>query len=694
MTAQWIRWPANVVARFGGQPVAFGGDYNPEQWDDSVWPQDVRLMREAGVNLVTVGVFSWSVLQPSPSRWNFGWLDRVLDLLHAGDIAVDLATATASPPPWLTTRFPEVLPVDRHGRVMAQGGRQAWSPSSPVYREHSLALVEKMAERYGAHPALALWHVSNELGGHNSRSYDGATAVAFRAWLRHRYADSLDELNAAWSTAAWSQAYSAWEEVQPPRLTFTDSNPTQLLDFDRFSSDQLREQLRAELAVLRRVTPDMPVTTNLVLFDAGKNMDYSSWTADLDLVASDHYLRPTPDAQSELSFSADRARGLAAGKPWLLMETATGATSWRAVNPAKRPGQLQRDVFAHVARGADGICFFQWRAAQAGAERFHSAMLPHAGSGSRKFREVAALGAQLAACAEVLGTRVVADCALVFSEESWWAADREGHPHNGLSYMENALRWYRSLRDAGITVDVVPPSADLSGYRLIVVPMLYLVSDRDAAAIAEAAYAGATVLVTYFSGIVDPLDRVRLGGYPGAFRDLLGVRVEEFAPLPEADRVDIDGVTGATAVSTWHEEIDLTDAVAEAWYVGGDFAGAPAVTRAVRGAGEAWYAGVELDDDARARLVAALADRSAVTSAGTPDGLEVVVRRSAEHEYTFLINHGVTATRVAGSGTDLLDGSVHSAEIMVPAGRVRIVKAGRAPRQGGHREPTEAMRAR
>ncbi|MGW6505242.1 beta-galactosidase [Nonomuraea angiospora] len=671
MTAEWIRWPANVVARFGGEPLAFGGDYNPEQWDESVWHEDVRLMREAGVNLVTVGVFAWSTLQPAPGRWNFDWLDRVLDLLHANDIAVDLATATASPPPWLTTRHPEVLPVDRHGRTMSQGGRQAWSPSSRVYREHSLALVEKLAARYGEHPALALWHVSNELGGHNSRCYGEASAVAFRAWLRERYQDSLDDLNAAWTTAAWSQTYSAWEEIQPPRLTFTDSNPTQVLDFDRFSSDQLREQLRAEIAVLRRITPDVPITTNMVLFDAGKNMDYSSWAADLDLIASDHYLRPTPDAHVELSFSADRARGLSKGDPWLLMETATGATSWRSVNPAKSPGQLRRDVFSHVARGADGICFFQWRAARAGAERFHSAMLPHAGAGSRKFREVAALGADLRSCAGVLGARVVADCALLFSEESWWAAERESHPHNGLSYAESALGWYRSLWEAGVTVDVVPPSADLSSYRLIVVPMLYLVSDRDAAAVAAAADAGATVIVTYFSGIVDPLDRVRLGGYPGAFRELLGVRVEEFAPMTEADSVQIDGITGPARVSTWHEEIDLTDAVAAARYLGGDFAGAPAITRAARGAGEAWYVGVELDAGARARLLEAIAQR------GPAGGLEIVTRRSAGDEYVFLINHGDTETTVPGTGTDLLDGSVHEGKITVPAGGVRVVASAR-----------------
>ncbi|MFE2638120.1 beta-galactosidase [Streptomyces scopuliridis] len=677
MTAEWIRWPGNVLARYGGRPVAFGGDYNPEQWDESVWPEDMRLMREAGVNLVTVGVFSWSTLQPTPDRWNFGWLDRVLDLLHANDIAVDLATATASPPPWLTTRFPEVLPVDREGRTMSQGGRQAWSPSSAVYREHALALVEKMAERYGEHPALALWHVSNELGGHNARCYGDAGAVAFRSWLKERYRGSLDELNAAWTTSAWSQTYSAWEQIQPPRLTFTDSNPTQVLDFDRFSSDQLREQLRAETAVLRRVTPAVPITTNLVLFDAGKNMNYSSWTDDMDLIASDHYPRPTSDAQVELSFSADRARGLSRGKPWLLLETATGATSWRPVNPAKRPGQLRRDVLSHLAHGADGICFFQWRAARAGAERFHSAMLPHAGPDTRKFREVTALGRELASCADALGSRVVADCALLFSEESWWAAERESHPHNGLSYMETALHWYRSLRDAGLTTDVVPPSADLSGYRLIIVPMLYLVSDEDAAALAAATEAGASVIVTYFSGIVDPLDRVRLGGYPGAFRELLGVRVEEFAPMVEPDLVEIDGVTGPAQVSTWHEEIDLTDAEAAARYAGGDFPGAPAITRATRGEGEAWYVGVELDADARTRLVGVIAERSGVTAVPRDGGMEVVTRRSAGHDYVFLINHGDTGTTVPGSGTDLLDGSVHTGEVTVPAGGVRVVKRAR-----------------
>jgi beta-galactosidase len=678
MTSRWVRWPDNVLARFDGEPFVYGADYNPEQWDESIWLEDVRLMREAGVTLVTVGVFSWSMLQPGPEEWDFGWLDRVLDLLHENAIAVDLATATASPPPWLTTLHPEVLPVDAAGSVISIGGRQAWSSSSPVYRRFSLALVEKMAERYGAHPALALWHVSNELGGHNSHDYGDVAAVAFRDWLGKRYG-SLDSLNRAWLTAAWSQRYTAWDQIVPPRVTYTGSNPSQVLDFERFSSDQLRSQLAAEAAVLRRVTPHIPVTTNFVLFDSGKNMDYASWMPEVDLVASDHYRRSAPEAHLEQAFSADRARGLAHGGPWMLMETAAGATSWRAVNPAKDPGQLRRDALGYVARGSDGVCFFQWRAALGGAERFHSAMLPHAGEETRLFREVSRLGAELNRCAELTGSRVVADCALVFSEESWWAADRDSHPHNGLSYQETALDWHRSLMSRGLTVDVVPPSADLSGYRLVVVPMLYLVSAADSANIAAAVEAGSTVLISYFSGIVDPNDHVLPGGYPGAFRELLGIRVEEFGPLLDGDRLQIDGSLGRATVDTWHERIDLVDAQSEAWYADGTAAGSPAICRVDRGAGSAWYSGVGLDGDARGRLIDRIAAPLGLTMRRTPsDGLEVVTRRSSEHDYTFLINHGELEATVAGSGTDILDRTVHDGVVGVPAGGVRIIRTERA----------------
>ncbi|PJJ55795.1 beta-galactosidase [Compostimonas suwonensis] len=674
MDTSRIRWPQNVVDRFGGEPLAYGGDYNPEQWDEEVWADDVRLMREAGVNLVTVGVFSWSMLQPAPDRWEFGWLDRILDLLHENEIAVDLATATASPPPWLTTLHPEVLPVDREGHTISIGGRQAWSPSSPVYREYSLRLVEQLANRYAQHPALALWHVSNELGGHNSRCYSDVSAAAFREWLRERYG-TIEALNAAWLTAVWSQRYGDWSEILPPRLAWTEPNPAQQLDFDRFSSAQLQAQLRAEVGVLRRITPEVPITTNFILFDVAKNMDYTAWSSEIDIVSNDHYLSLGADPQIELAWSADRTRGMSPGRPWMLMETSPSAVSWRPVNTAKTRGQLRRNALAHVARGSDTVCFFQWRAARGGAERFHSAMLPHAGSGSRLFHEVTALGADLRALGELAGSTVTADCALIFSEEAWWASELDSHPHNGLSYPETSLAWYRALWKQHLTVDVVSPLADLSGYTLIVVPLLHLVTDEAVERLRRAAENGAQVVITYFSGIVDEHDQVRLGGYPGAFRELLGLHVEEFAPLMDGDSVDVAGPGWASTATRWHEEVFLDDAEAVASYSSGEFAGEPAVTRVGRGEGGAWYVSAGLDDAGVCAVVRAAADAAGVEpEIEAPEGVEAVVRRSGSAEYAFLINHTAADAVVGYEGTDLLDGSVHEHAVTVPAAGVRVIR--------------------
>ncbi|MGH2576927.1 MAG: beta-galactosidase, partial [Actinomycetota bacterium] len=251
-------WPAALAG------IAYGGDYNPEQWPRETWVEDVRLMREANVSVVTVGVFSWALLEPEQGRFDLGWLSEVLDLLHGAGVSVDLATATASPPPWLSHRYPESLPRRADGTRLWPGGRQAWCPSSPVYRERSLALVAALAERFHGHPALAMWHVSNELGGHNARCYCDVSAAAFRRWLQQRYGE-LGALNDAWGTAFWSQHYTDWEQVLPPRVAPTFPNPTQQLDFARFSSDELLNQFRAERDLLRRVSPGVPVTTNLMV---------------------------------------------------------------------------------------------------------------------------------------------------------------------------------------------------------------------------------------------------------------------------------------------------------------------------------------------------------------------------------------------------------------------------------------------
>ena len=675
--------------------IALGGDYNPEQWPAETWVEDVRLMREAGVGFATVGVFSWALLEPSPGSYDFGWLDRVLDLLHEGGIAVDLATATASPPPWLSRAHPQTLPVDRSGNRLWPGGRQAWCPSSPVFRELALTLVEKVAERYRDHPALAMWHVSNELGCHNVHCYCDVSAAAFRRWLLRRYGD-VDGVNRAWGTAFWSQRYGDVEEILPPRQVTAFANPTEQLDFARFSSDELLDHYRAERDVLRRITPDVPVTTNFMVSSGVRGMDYWSWAPEQDVVSTDHYLDGGSDhAEQELAWSGDLTRGLAGGGPWWLMEHSTSAVNWQRVNYAKAPGQLLRNSLAHVARGADAVGFFQWRASRAGAEKFHSALLPHAGTDTKVWREVVQLGRVLGRAADVAGTRVEADAAFLFDWNAWWAADLDSHPSSLVRYLDQPLATHRALWSQGITLDGVRPGADLSGYRLVVVPTLYLVDDATVARLAAFVAGGGTVVVTYFSGIVDPDDHVRLGGYPGAFRELLGVRTEEFHPLGEgqAVRVVADGgapgwpAAGGTG-TVWTELTHLDGARAVARYADGPLAGSPAVTvhtagtgggtgggTGSAGAGSAWYVGTRLDDVTLAALLGHVAREAGVRPAAeVPDGVEVVRRSGDGRSFLFVLNHTDHEVTLPVTGFDLVTETLCTGALTLAGGGTALVR--------------------
>ncbi|ANY07025.1 beta-galactosidase [Pseudonocardia sp. HH130630-07] len=631
--------------------IEFGADYNPEQWPREVWAEDVALMREAGVTVATVGVFSWARLQPAPERWDLGWLDEVLDLLHDGGIAVDLATATASPPPWLHHLHPEILPVDADGRTVWPGGRQHYRPTSPVFRRYALELVERMARRYGGHPALAAWHVSNELGCHNVADHSPDAERAFRDWLAHRYGD-LDALNRAWGTSFWSQHYGDWSEIRTPRRVGpgTFPNPTQQLDFARFGSDALR----AETAVLRELTPDVPVTTNFMVMGETSGMDYASWTDEIDIVANDHYVFPGPHARDELSFSANLTGNLAGGAPWWLMEHSTSAVNWQPVNRAKRPGRLAGDSLTHLAHGADAVCYFQWRQSVAGAEKFHSAMLPHAGADSAVFRAVTGLGATLAGLAPVAGARrVPARAAILWDWPSWWAAEQPFTPSTELRYKAEAFGWYRAFADAGVRVDVVPAGAGLAGYELVVAPVLHVLGPERAAELSAFVDGGGHLVATYFSGIVDDDAHAVPGGYPGALRDLLGVRVEEFAPLdPGATVLLDDGSTG----DLWSEPVQLVDPAVEvlARYTGGgtdpgapDLAGSPAVTRRPVGTGSASYVSTRLAD--RAPLLGRLLRRAGIAPElpGELCGRVELVRREG---FRFLVNRGDTPVDLAPLG--------------------------------------------
>ncbi|MFJ2116290.1 beta-galactosidase [Streptomyces sp. NPDC087850] len=649
---RWLRWPDDdTTPRF-----AYGADYNPEQWPREVWDEDVRLMREAGVNIVSLAIFSWARIQPAPGTWDFDWLDEIMDLLHQGGIAVDLATATASPPPWLTTLHPEVLPVTQSGETLWPGARQHWRPTSPVFREYALRLVEKMAERYADHPALTAWHVSNELGCHNIYDYSDDAARAFRVWLTERYG-TVEALNHAWGTAFWSQRYTEWEQILPPRLAASHPNPTQQLDFKRFSSDALKDHLRAERDLLYGITPDVPVTTNFMVMGETKGMHYADWAQEVDFVSNDHYVHPGPQGLDELSFSANLTGSLAGGRPWFLMEHSTSAVNWQAVNVAKRAGELARDSLLHVAHGADAVCFFQWRQSAAGAEKYHSAMVPHAGADSEVFRSVAALGGLLGDLAEVAGSaRRPARAAILFDWESWWASEQDSHPTSLLRYRQEALDWYSAFLALGVRADVIHQGAPLDGYDLVVAPVLHVVPRALAKELANYAESGGHLVTTYFSGVVDENDHAWLGGYPGALRELLGIRIEEFAPLLDGESVPLDdGTTG----TLWTDRITVTDDAVEvlAAYNGGDRAGLPAITRRTVGTGSAAYVSTRLGAEGLRGVLARLLAGAGITSE-LPEPLrgrvELAVRAHGEAEYWFLVNRTDETVGLAGvTGTPL-----------------------------------------
>jgi len=638
--------------------IAYGGDYSPDQWPENVWAEDVRLMREAGVNLVSLAIFSWSRLQPSSDTWDFGWLDRVMDLLHEGGIRVDLATATASPPPWLSHAHPEMLPVLADGVRLWPGARQHYCPSSPVYRSAAARLVEAIATRYANHPALTMWHVGNEFGCHVAACWCDVSAEAFRQWLRARYG-TIDALNEAWGTDFWSQRYSKWEEILPPRRTPTWPNPTQQLDFMRFSSDELLECYESERASLARHSPAIPVTTNFMQFF--KPLDYWKWAEREDIVSDDVYQDPLdPDAGMASAMAGDLMRSLGRGRPWVLMEQTTSRVNWREINAAKAPGQMRLWSLQAVAHGADGVMFFQWRQSRAGAEKHHSAMVPHGPvETSPTWHEVVRLGSELKRLDELCGARVKASVAIVFDWESWWALELPSKPSILVRALEQVRAYYRHLFNANIATDFAPPVRDLSSYKLVLVPNLYLVSDDAVANLNRYVSDGGHLAMSCFSGIVDVHEHIRLGGYPAPFADMLGLRVEDVMPLAPGDVIPVrfhDGLE--TTGRIWSELIRPGAAEVVATFESGALKGKPAVTRNRFGKGSAAYVGTIPEETAMAVLLkTAWTDAGVKSSAEAPAGVEVVRRQGAGRSFMFVLNHLDSEVHVnTGPGVDLITG--------------------------------------
>ena len=675
---QPFAWPKLLTEN--GRGIAFGGDYNPDQWSEETWDDDVCLMKKAGVNTVALAIFSWDRIQPQENRWDFGWLDRIIDKLGKAGIATDLASATATAPLWLYEKHPEVLPCDKFGHPVNAGSRQSWSPTSPVFKEYALTLCRKLAERYGANPYVTAWHMGNEYGWNNREDYSDNALEAFRAWCRRKYG-TIDALNQAWGTTFWGQEMNSFDEVLIPRFMGADSmvNPGQKLDFERFGNDMLLDFYKAERDAIAEICPDKPFTTNFMVSTDQCCMDYADWANEVNFVSNDHYFHEGGEMHlDELACSDALMDSFALGKPWYVMEHSTSAVQWKPLNMRKRKGETVRDSLAHVAMGADAINFFQWRASAFGAESFHSAMVPHAGEDTKLFRQVCELGETLQTLADagVQGSELErSDTAILFSAESEWATRSETLPSMKLNHWHDVRDWYRAFLDAGTRADIMPLKYDWSDYKTVVLPTVLMLSAVDTRRLADFAAAGGRVVVGYATGLIDENFHTWLGGYPGAgnglLRDMLGIRGEEFNILgsgvegePEAIRLGAGGevapedaaaLNGATT-RLWQNDVTVTGDRTQvlAMYAGEEadeweLDGMAAVTRNPYGAGEAYFVGCDLDVADLTKLIRTYlaAPAQSQQSQANTDVLHTV-RKSADAAFDFYLPRGKKEVELQG----------------------------------------------
>ena len=675
---QPFAWPKLLTEN--GRGIAFGGDYNPDQWSEETWDDDVCLMKKAGVNTVALAIFSWDRIQPQENRWDFGWLDRIIDKLGKAGIATDLASATATAPLWLYEKHPEVLPCDKFGHPVNAGSRQSWSPTSPVFKEYALTLCRKLAERYGANPYVTAWHMGNEYGWNNRNDYSDNALNAFRLWCERKYG-TIGALNQAWGTTFWGQEMNSFDEVLIPRFMGADSmvNPGQKLDFERFGNDMLLDFYKAERDAIAEICPDKPFTTNFMVSTDQCCMDYADWANEVNFVSNDHYFHEGGEMHlDELACSDALMDSFALGKPWYVMEHSTSAVQWKPLNMRKRKGETVRDSLAHVAMGADAINFFQWRASAFGAESFHSAMVPHAGEDTKLFRQVCELGETLRTLADagVQGSELErSDTAILFSAESEWATRSQTLPSMKLNHWHDVRDWYRAFLNAGSRADIVPLKYDWSDYKTVVLPTVLMLSAVDTRRLADFAAAGGRVVVGYATGLIDENFHTWLGGYPGAgnglLRDMLGIRGEEFNILgsgvegePEAIRLGAGGevaledaaaLNGATT-RLWQNDVTVTGDRTQvlAMYAGEEadeweLDGMAAVTRNPYGAGEAYFVGCDLDVADLTKLIRTYlaAPAQSQQSQANTDVLHTV-RKSADAAFDFYLPRGKKEVKLQG----------------------------------------------
>lgn len=568
-----------------------GADYNPEQWidDKSVWDRDMELMLQANCNEMNVGIFSWAMLEPREGEFDFSFLDEIIDKIYNAGGRVILATPSGARPRWLAEKYPEVLRWTENLVPMHYSSRHNHCYTSRVYREKVAKINGMLAQRYGSHPAVIAWHISNEYGG---ACFCPHCQAAFREYLRKKYDNDIGKLNHAYWSAFWSHSFDNFEQIEPP-TPLTDQVMHGLnLDWRRFVSYQTLDFMKAEIAAIRQFNPDLPVTTNMM--PGFYDLDYNSFADSLDFVSWDNY----PDwhnadqigVAQRTAFWHDFFRSMKK-KPFLMMESAPGLVNWKPVNKLKRPGMDKLAALQAIAHGSDSVQYFQFRKSRGSVEKFHGAVVDHVGTNeTRIFKAVQDTGALLKTIDEVAGSGVRSRVAIVIDWENMWALDDAQGFKNDRKYLQTCEEYYKYFWDRGISVDVVGVKADWSDYDLVIAPMLYMVGDEAAEKIRTFVEEGGTCYATYTLGMVDDTDLCHLGGFPGAgLKEVFGIWNEEIDALYDDERVKVTGFGLEFEGKDLCELIHLQGAKALAQYDSEFYAGMPALTEHAYGKGKAYY---------------------------------------------------------------------------------------------------------
>ncbi|MFC0187044.1 beta-galactosidase [Fictibacillus aquaticus] len=648
-----------------------GVDYYPEQWPKSRWPEDIRLMKELGVNVVRIAEFGWQLMEPEEGVYDFSLYDEAIELITSNGIDVILGTPTATPPAWMVHRYPEILPVDDHGVTISFGARRHYTVNSAKYRDFTRKMVEKMAQHYGQHPNVIGWQTDNEYGHEKSdRSYGEEDRAAFQEWLKNKYG-SLNKLNEEWGTVFWSQTYTAWEQIPVPRKVYQEHNPSLLLDFDRFCADSYTSYNKLQVDTLRaHIRKDQFITHNFVFTDlAQKQRDIAK---DLDFISFDNYPvwggLPEPIKPAAIAFQHDLCLSTKDGKGYWVLEELSGAQGWSRIGYLPRPGHIKLWTYQAVARGAEAIVYFRWRAAQFGTEEFCHGILDHDGKPKRKYEEVKEVFAALKTFGDDwIAAKPKPEVGVYYDAENAWAWQIQPQS-DAFDYRRELLRFYAPAHDLNVNTAVVARESDLSKHKAVIVPVYFLTDPHFSESLKEYAANGGTVIFSYRSGVKKPNNFVTGETLPGELAELAGINIHEYESLQTGQTNSVKGVSGAlegrkSSAEIWCDLIEPNGAEVLAEYEDCFYTGTAAITKNSYGKGTVYYVGSALEPEMMTALYKEIFAEIGVAAHETPLEVEMLQREN----YLTVLNHSTAEKHNAplpdGNWKDPMTGTVYNGEI-------------------------------